>query len=562
MQVFIKQHRFINFLLFALLGMVINLLSGYLAGYATTYSTTIYCVCSTLLLACLGLYKAGHRMYAKVLSTLLFNAFFFALSHYYGLRGMIFIYYFPFFVSYIYLYKEDASAREARLFAITCFAFLIAIFVICPMNGSGVLTPNQEVIMYKKNFMVAFALSAYYFNEIFSSLMVQMRLAQEASASKARFLSIMSHELRTPLNGIIGAINLSSVTTDENEKQKLNDVLKSSSEHLLHLVNNVLDYSKASSGKMQLNPLNTSVGELLLNLKEIFQNRFDEKDLALEVLMDEEVNRNVLLDDVRFVQVLTNLLSNALKFTDSGKVVLAARCINITNSTMELEVSVNDTGAGLTGEQQESIFDSFNNVSNKSAKVESSGLGLSICKMIVEMMGGSLLVESNVKTGSKFYFIITLPLAPAKEKPVVIINNSNSLEGVKILVAEDNAINMMIARQFLKRWKVVILEASNGLIAQQLLVENPDIDLLLLDLQMPVMDGYELMDWIRKNHIDLPVLAFTAQIMATEAKYILLDRGFTDMIPKPFAPEELQEKLQSALRHKLPAKAIFAKAIG
>jgi CheY-like chemotaxis protein len=178
------------------------------------------------------------------------------------------------------------------------------------------------------------------------------------------------------------------------------------------------------------------------------------------------------------------------------------------------------------------------------------------------MMGGSLLVESNVKTGSKFYFIITLPLAPAKEKPVVIINNSNSLEGVKILVAEDNAINMMIARQFLKRWKVVILEASNGLIAQQLLVENPDIDLLLLDLQMPVMDGYELMDWIRKNHIDLPVLAFTAQIMATEAKSILLDRGFTDMIPKPFAPEELQEKLQSALRHKLPAKAIFAKAIG
>lgn len=543
-----KQHRFTNFMLFAIAAMLINLAAGHKAGYASFFSDAVYLSGCALLVCFIVINKAGHEFLAKLLSAIFFNAFFFTFTYYYGLRSLVFIYYLPFLVSYIYMYKESATKRDAKIFIYTSFGFVGAIFLTCDMNGLSVLTKEQETIMYKKNFIVAFVLSAYYFNAIFSYLMLQMKLAQEASNSKARFLSIMSHELRTPLNGIISAINLMSTTDNEKEKQKYSHVLKSSSEHLLHLVNNVLDYSKASSGKMELNPGNCSIDKLLSNLQSVFQSRFDEKALGLELKIDKALKRTVLLDDIRFVQVMTNLLSNALKFTDKGKAVVTAHCVSSTEGAMQVEVSVTDTGRGLAKEQQEKIFDSFNNVHNKPRRLESSGLGLSISKMIVEMMGGSLSIQSQTGEGSRFYFTINVPFAQEKEKQTTQLDvDTLTLEGVKILIAEDNPVNMMVAREFMKRWKVTILEAPNGVVAQKLLIEHADIELLLLDLQMPEMDGYEVMGWIRETELTIPVIAFTAQIMANEEKNELFALGFTDMIPKPFAPQELQQKIKSAL---------------
>lgn len=554
MKLFYTQHRFTNFMLFALLAMAINLAAAYKAGYATVFSTIIYIAGSLLLIIFIVLHKLRYDVAAKILSALFFNTFFFIFTYYYGLRSLVFIYYFPFLVSYIYLYKDNATGKEAKVFTYSSFAFIIAIFFVCTMNGQDVLTKEQEVLMYKKNFLVAFALSAYYFNAIFSYLMIQMKLAEEASASKARFLSIMSHELRTPLNGIISAINLIDATKDEKEKQKFGTVLKTSSEHLLNLVNNVLDYSKASSGKMQLNPVNASVNKLITNLQAVFDPRFEEAGLEFKIHLDDEVCKPVMFDDIRLAQVLSNLLSNALKFTEKGKVVLAARCLNANSSSLEVEFSVTDTGKGLTDEHQNKIFDSFNTVNNKSRKLESSGLGLSISKMIVEMMGGSLLLNSKIDKGSRFYFNVHMPLANTVAKTETITKHDFlSLEGKNILIAEDNLINMMVAREFLKKWNVNLLEAPNGLVAQQLLIKNADIDLLLLDLQMPEMDGYELMEWIRENKLQLPVIAFTAQIMAHEDKNDLIQLGFTDMIPKPFAPQELHKKISHALiKNKTP----------
>lgn len=543
-----KQPPFIKFLSFALLAIAINVVTSYVAGFAKVYTSAIYAGGTVLVVCFMVMYKMGYEFAAKLSSTIFFNAFFFTFTYIYGLRSMAFIFYFPFLVSYLYMYKDSATKTEAKIFTYTCFVFIIATFIICSMDGFSILTKRQETIMYKRNFFVAFGLSAYYFNAIFSYLMVQMKLAQEASASKARFLSVMSHELRTPLNGIISAINLIDTSAAEEEKQKYSDVLKTSSEHLLNLVNNVLDYSKASSGKMELNPVNCSIAKLLLDIEAIFDARFQEKGLALEVRVDEDLKKNVLLDDIRLEQVLSNLLSNALKFTETGKVVVAAKCVAIKNSIIEVQISVSDTGKGLSKEQQKQIFESFNNVYNKSRKLESAGLGLSICKMIVEMMGGCLFLESHVGKGSRFYFNIYLPLAAVDDNiPKVVAVNNQLLQGAKILIAEDNPINMMVAREFLKRWDVIISEATDGVKAQQLLIQNPDIDLLLLDLQMPEMDGYELMEWIQEQQLVFPVIAFTAQIMSTEEKKELLEQGFTDLIPKPFAPNELQQKLQTAL---------------
>ena len=548
MKIHYRQHRFTNFMLFAIVAMLINITGGHLAGYATVFSTTIYAVGCLLLLGFIALHKKGYEFAAKLGSSIFFNAFFFTFTYYYGLQSLVFIYYIPFVVSYTFLYKEHTTKKEAKIFIYSAFISVVLIFLVCTMNGIAVLTKEQQIVMYKKNFILGFALSAYYFDAIFNYLMVQMKLAQEASHSKARFLSIMSHELRTPLNGIISSINLMAAASDEREKKKYSHVLKSSSEHLLHLVNNVLDYSKASSGKLELHAVSCSVDKLLRNLKSVFQSRFDEKHLALDVRIDKELKTLVLLDDIRLVQVLTNLLSNALKFTEKGMVLVEANCIASTDAEMEIMVSVEDTGCGLTKEQQERIFDSFNTVRHRSRKLESSGLGLSISKMIVENMGGRLMVQSEPEMGSRFYFKIKLPLAPASEKEQAVFDAEHfSLEGVKILIAEDNPINMMVAREFLKRWKVNIVEAQNGLVAQQMLLQQPDIELLLLDLQMPEMDGYELMNWIRATDIDIPVIAFTAQVMAKEEKKELFQLGFIDMIPKPFAPKDLQQKITSAL---------------
>lgn len=553
-----KTHRFTNFLLFGLAAIAVNLLMGYIAGYATAYSNSVYVTGSLLLVSFIILHNAGYEFTAKLLSTIFFNAFFFVFTQYHGLRSLVFIYYFPFLVSHVYMFKDSATKVEARIFIYTCMAFIIAEFIICPMEGKSILTPEQQMIMYKKNFIVAFALSAYYFNAIFGYLILQTKLAQEASASKARFLSIMSHELRTPLNGIISSVNLMAMTTDETEKENYNMIVKSSSEHLLQLVNNVLDYSKASSGKMELNPVACSIESLLLSLQAVFQSRFAEKGLLLELLVDEEIKKFVFLDDIRFVQVITNLISNALKFTEVGKAVVAARCAGIKDAKMEVEVSVTDTGIGLSDDQQEKIFDLFNNVDNKSRQVESSGLGLSISKMIVEMMGGSLSVESGANNGSRFYFTFTVPLAPAAEKIVTdTINDPSALEGTTILIAEDNPINMLVARGFLKKWKVNILEATDGVEAQQILIQKPGIDLLLLDLQMPEMNGYELMQWIKESELRLPVLAFTAQLMENKEKIALYQLGFMDMIPKPFAPEDLLQKIKTALASKKQVDIVY-----
>lgn len=392
------------------------------------------------------------------------------------------------------------------------------------------------------------------------SLHEQKEIAEEASRSKARFLSVMSHELRTPLNGIVGVINLMNGPTTEKDGKRFLHILKTSSQHLLQLVNNVLDFSKASAGKLELSPTPCRIDEILENLYSVFISRYNEKGIALQLSLDNNLSQTVLLDDVRFVQVLTNLLSNALKFTEEGEVCLDARAIRVYNDSIEVQISVSDTGRGISDDEQEQIFHSFNNIYNKSKNVESTGLGLSISKMILELMNSELKLESTVGTGSRFYFELTLN----KAEPTVEINKelklapTNSLEGIKVLVAEDNPINMIIAREFLKRWKINMLEAVNGAIAQKLILEQKDIDLILLDLQMPEMDGYEVMKWLKEKGISIPTIAFTANMLATEERKELLQMGFTDMVSKPFAPADLEEKMKAAVQHKKSANEILA----
>ncbi|HVG14324.1 MAG TPA: ATP-binding protein [Chitinophagaceae bacterium] len=554
---FKADKRFVTFMLYASAACLINMFSSNTAGYADYFSNSVYLVGIFLLgLFCL-LYRAGHKLTALLLSALFFNSFFTIFSFRFGLNSLICVYFFPFIISFIYMFQDECSKNYAKIFFLICACFITAVILFCPVDPvSPVVQPHHIVLMYKKNLIMSFLLSSYFFYAIFKYMIgqhkyldAQKQLAEEASQAKARFLSVMSHELRTPLNGIVGTINLIDATPDKEDTKKYVSILKASSQHLLHLVNNVLDYSKASAGRIELNVVACQLDELFQNLYAVFLPRFEEKGLVLKLQFDTSLKQAVMIDDVRMVQVVTNLLSNALKFTERGEVCLQVACTGSSDGSVSIEVSVKDTGKGIPADQHTKIFDSFNSVHAPSQAVESTGLGLSISKMIIELMGSTIKLRSTPGVGSNFFFHLNLPYVQAKKLPVHVRHDEElvTLSNARVLVAEDNPVNMMVIKAFLKKWNINATVAANGLEAQNILKEDREFDLLLLDLQMPVMDGYELMEWMQTAKIPLPVIAFSANIFSHEEKEGLYRRGFVDTVPKPFSPQDLEQKMKKAI---------------
>jgi PAS domain S-box-containing protein len=373
------------------------------------------------------------------------------------------------------------------------------------------------------------------------------KVAEESSNVKTQFLSNMSHELRTPLNGIIGAANL--LIQDEflpHQKEGLN-ILRFSSEHMLSLVNEVLDLSKLDAKKMNLEKISVDIAGLIKTITAPFINQYSDKGLQLTINVDTNLKRQVLADPTRLNQILTNLLSNALKFTESGTVAVEVKGIAIKSNENTIEFSVTDTGIGISAEKVKSIFESFTQADAKTTrKYGGTGLGLAISQKLVALMGGQLKVESKYRKGSKFFFELTFPVNQGKEKVYVDKSDTailGSLKNLHLLIAEDNPVNMMIACRFLDKWGVKYKKAKNGAEAVTLAIaEGNKFDLLLLDLEMPEMDGFGALNKIREIYPDIPAIAFTAAVFEN-MRHKLMEQGFTDYIQKPFRPEDLYSKL-------------------
>jgi signal transduction histidine kinase/CheY-like chemotaxis protein len=368
--------------------------------------------------------------------------------------------------------------------------------------------------------------------------------AEEAVAAKSRFLSNMSHELRTPLNGIIGTSNLLMQENSPEEQQKHFELLRYSSEHMLSLINDVLDYSKIEAGKMDLekNPFNAK--QMLEKIAAVFAGQFQEKKVSFEVKVDEQLNRSFLGDATKLSQVMANLISNALKFTERGRVMVESRLIQSNSDTASVFFCVSDTGIGIPEDKINYVFESFTQAdSSTKRKFGGTGLGLSISKKIVEMYQGKLLVKSTYGSGSTFYFTIQLPISRIQKNFVTEqkVKELTPLNGLRVLMAEDNPVNMTIARKFMQLWHIQVEEASNGKEALTKFKDNL-YDILLVDLEMPEMDGYSLLKEIRTTNSSIPAIAFTAAVY-DNMHSDLMARGFTDYIQKPFRPEDLHRKL-------------------
>lgn len=383
---------------------------------------------------------------------------------------------------------------------------------------------------------------------------------ESALKAKSRFLSSVSHELRTPLNGIIGASNLVLENRDLSKEVHENvSLIRYSSEHMLSIVNNILDFSKIEVNKASIHVKEFGLLQCLQNIVASFRLQFKEKDIELitEFPDDLDGSLKVLSDETKLNQVVKNLLSNALKFTLSGSVKFSLKIKELTKTKAGIYFEIQDTGIGIPEDKKEEIFMEFTQIYNDDLKrtYEGTGLGLTISSKLVELMGGKLEVESVFGKGSTFFF--TLPFnmpeekAPEPETSELLNGRAEKkdIRGVRALIVEDNEINARILRSFLTKWQMPVKEAITGVHALEL-VKFHKFDIILMDLEMPEMNGFTALEKIRKMNIDTPVIAFTATLLE-DMNSLITESGFTDYISKPFKPADLRKKIEKYCERKV-----------
>ena len=380
------------------------------------------------------------------------------------------------------------------------------------------------------------------------NLIIARQKAEEAAQSKQLFMSTMSHEIRTPLNEVIGITNLLLQTEPKEDQLELIKTLRFSTNHLMTLVNDVLDFNKMELGKIVFEQTQFNLIDFLEEIKKSYSYRANEKKLDFNIEWSDSVPAEIIGDQIRLNQILSNLLSNALKFTIRGGIKVLINEVERKGHVSWLEFIVRDTGIGIPQEMHDKIFDIFTQASTDTTRrFGGTGLGLPICKKLIELQGGTLKLESEPEKGSTFSFILTFGLSKTAEKAGLKgdTDSYKGLEGKRILVAEDNKINFFVANKFLTGWGVLVDHAEDGQLALEK-IEKEEYDLILMDLHMPILDGIEATRIIRNSDNprikNIPIVALTAAIMSEnhdriEGLYI------NDYVLKPFKPQDLYQRL-------------------
>ena len=370
--------------------------------------------------------------------------------------------------------------------------------------------------------------------------------AEAANAAQSQFLANMSHEIRTPMNGVMGMLQLMQMTELTEEQKEYIRVSQTSSDALLVVINDILDYSKIGAGKMELEKTAFNLGTVINDAVSLFKLSAQKKGLIIEVSIERDVPDNLIGDPFRLRQILSNLMGNAVKFTNEGQIDISIRKIEErSNRKIKLEFVVKDTGIGIPPDKTDVLFKSFSQVDNSNTrKYGGTGLGLTISKSLVELMAGEIWVESREGEGSSFYFTCILEMAgvekgptePSEEKQVEY-QKENEL---RLLLTEDDAVSRMVVEQFARRkgWKVTL--AENGKEAVDMF-QRMSFDAILMDVQMPVIDGYSATGIIRQKETLInrrtPIIGMTAYALKGD-KGKCLEAGMDDYISKPVNIDE------------------------
>jgi signal transduction histidine kinase/ActR/RegA family two-component response regulator len=383
-------------------------------------------------------------------------------------------------------------------------------------------------------------------------LEITRRKAEEAVMAKSQFLSVMSHEIRTPLNAVIGFTQLLLQNNPRSDQDSDLRSLQFSGESLLNIINDILDFNKLDSGKVELSSVEFNLRELMQSLYQSFSFRAKEKQIVFDVEYDDRMPFVVKGDSLRISQVLNNLISNAIKFTLEGSVKLRLSLMDQTEKTLTVSFAVTDTGIGIAPESQDKIFEQFTQANSDTTRLfGGTGLGLSISSKLVELMGSKLKIESETGKGSTFYFsVILLKSSGAQimEMPKKGSQSKHSFRNKSILLAEDNGFNANIARRFIEGWGGELDVALDGQQALEFALRKK-YDLILMDVQMPVLDGFACTKEIRKHFTDIPIIAVTASPI-NDVMDEINACGMNDFVSKPFKPNELHLKMQQFLEGK------------